>query len=48
MKILRGYKIVALVYLIVTLVNVIWICNYNSDKQVKREVKNNNEVVLNY
>ena len=48
MKIFKGYKIVALVYLVVTLVNVVFICNYSGTKQVKSEVKKENEVVLNY
>ena len=48
MKIFKGYKIVAIVYLVVTLVNVVWICNYNNDRQVKETVKNDNEIVLNY
>lgn len=46
MKIFKGYKGVALIYLIVTLVNVIWVVNYEKPADAKQVSKERN-VVLN-
>ena len=46
MKFLKGYKGVALFYLVLTIVNVIWIVNYDRPEEVK-QVKNETKFVLN-
>lgn len=46
MKIFRGYKGVALIYLVITLVNVIWVVNYEKPVDTKQVSKERN-VVLN-
>lgn len=44
MKLLKDYKGAILIYLVITLVNVIWITNYNNED--KRQVSNDNAVVM--
>ncbi len=46
MKLLKDYKGVALIYLVITLVNVIWVVNYNKPEDVK-QVSNERNIVLN-
>lgn len=46
MKFLKDYKGVALIYLVLTIVNVIWIINYERPEEVK-QVKNETKFVLN-
>ena len=48
MKNKKGYKMVAIIYLVVAVVNVIWICNYKSPSMEKETVKNENQVAVNY
>lgn len=44
MKLLKDYKGAILIYLVITLINVIWITNYNNED--KRQVNNDNTVVM--
>lgn len=46
MKLLKDYKGVALIYLIITLINVIWVVNYNKPEDIK-QVSSERNVVLN-
>lgn len=46
MKLFKGYKGVALIYLIITLINIIWLVNYEKPDEVKQVSKERN-VVLN-
>ena len=46
MKILKDYKGVALIYLVLTIINVIWIVNYDRPEDVE-QVKNETKFVLN-
>lgn len=46
MKLLKDYKGVALIYLIITLVNVAWVVNYDKLNDIKQVSKERN-VVLN-
>lgn len=46
MKLLKDYKGVALIYLVITLINVIWVVNYNKPDDIK-QVSNERNVVLN-
>lgn len=46
MKLLKDYKMVAVVYLIITLVNVVWLVNYERP-QTTSHVSNEKNVVLN-
>lgn len=46
MKLLKGYKGIAIFYLVITIINVLWIVNYNNPSQVNRVEKEKN-VVLN-
>ncbi len=46
MKFLKDYKGVALIYLVITLVNVIWVVNYNRPDDMK-QVNSERNVVLN-
>lgn len=46
MKIFKDYKGVALIYLVITLVNVIWVVNYSNPENVK-QASNEKNVVLN-
>lgn len=46
MKILKDYKGVALIYLILTLVNAIWIIGYDKEETIK-QVSNERNVVIN-
>lgn len=39
MKLLKEYKAVALIYLIITLVNVIWVINYDKPNEIKQVSK---------
>lgn len=45
MKLLKDYKGVALIYLIITLFNVIWIINYEKPGDVKQVQKEKNIVM---
>ena len=44
MKLLKDYKGAILIYLVITLINVIWITNYNNED--KRQLNNDNTVVM--
>ena len=44
MKLLKDYKGAILIYLVITLINVIWVTNYNNED--KRQVSNDNAVVM--
>ena len=44
MKLLKDYNGAILIYLVITLINVIWITNYNNED--KRQVNNDNTVVM--
>lgn len=46
MKLLKDYKGVALIYLVITLINVVWVVNYEKPNDVKQVNKERN-VVLN-
>lgn len=46
MRIFKGYKGVALIYLIITIVNVIWVINYERPTDIKQASEKTN-VVLN-
>lgn len=46
MKFFKGYKGVALIYLAVTLINVIWVVNYERPADIK-QVSEKTNVVLN-
>lgn len=46
MKLLKDYKGVAIIYLVITLVNVIWVVNYNRPDDMK-QVNSERNVVLN-
>lgn len=46
MKVLKDYKGVALIYIVLTLVNVIWVIGYDKQSEVK-QVSNERNVVLN-
>ncbi len=48
MKNLKGYKAAAVIYLIITIVNVFWICNYDSSNHLNEKVENEKNVVVNY
>ena len=44
MKKLRAYKGIAIFYILLTMVNIIWVCNLNEDSEPKF---NNNVLVIN-
>lgn len=46
MKILKDYKGVALIYVVLTLVNVIWVLGYDKEEPIK-QVSNERNVVIN-
>jgi hypothetical protein len=46
MKLLKDYKGVALIYLIITLVNVVWVVNYDKPSE-PNQVSNERNVVIN-
>ena len=46
MKFFKGYKGVALIYLVLTIINVVWIVNYEKPSSEKQESATRN-VVLN-
>ena len=46
MKFLKGYKGVAIIYLVITLINIIWVVNYEKQNDVKQVSKERN-VALN-
>lgn len=46
MRLFKGYKGVALIYLIITIVNVIWVINYERPTDIKQASEKTN-VVLN-
>lgn len=46
MKILKDYKGVAIIYLVITLFNVIWVVNYEKPVDVKR-VQSEKTIVMN-
>jgi hypothetical protein len=46
MKALKGYKKVAMIYLILTIVNVIWVIGYQKPSE-KKEVYKEKSVVVN-
>lgn len=48
MKKLKGYKAATIIYLIITIVNVFWICNYDSSNYSNEKVQNEKNVVVNY
>lgn len=45
MKFLKDYKGVALIYIIITLVNVLWVVNYDRPNEVKQVQKERNVVM---
>lgn len=47
MKFFKGYKGVALIYLVLTIINVVWIVNYEKPSSEK-QVSATRDVVLNY
>lgn len=48
MKKNKGYKAVAIVYLLIAIVNVVFICNFDNNNVAKEKVENNTKVVVNY
>ena len=48
MKNMKGYKAVAIVYLVVAVINVLWICNVDNNKVAQEKVQNDTKVVVNY
>lgn len=46
MKLLKDYKGVALIYLVITLFNVIWVVNYEKPEDIK-QVQKEKTVVMN-
>ena len=44
MKLLKDYKGVALIYLVITLVNIIWVVNYEKPQDLKQVNKERNIV----
>lgn len=46
MKLLKDYKGVALIYIVITLINVIWVVNYEKPSDVSK-VSNEKTVVFN-
>lgn len=46
MKLFKGYKGVALIYLVLTIINVVWIVNYEKPSSEK-QVSATSDVVLN-
>lgn len=46
MKLLKDYKGVALIYLIITLFNIIWVINYEKPNDIK-QVQNERNIVMN-
>lgn len=46
MKLFKGYKGVALIYLVLTIINVVWVVNYEKPS-IKKQVSNDRTVVLN-
>lgn len=47
MKLLKDYKGVALIYLVITLVNVIWFVNFEKPNEEVSRVSNEKTVVFN-
>ncbi|MEE0699263.1 MAG: hypothetical protein U0M66_01545 [Bacilli bacterium] len=45
MKFLKDYKGVALIYIVITLVNVLWMVNYDKPGDVKQVQKERNVVM---
>ena len=46
MKLLKDYKGVAIIYLIITVINILFVVNYNKPNEVK-QVSNEKQVVYN-
>ncbi|HIU39884.1 MAG TPA: hypothetical protein IAB68_01100 [Candidatus Aphodocola excrementigallinarum] len=47
MKLLKDYKGVALIYIVITLINVIWVVNYERPNDIISKVSNEKTVVFN-
>lgn len=48
MKKMKGYKTAAIIYLVITIINVFWICNYDGSNYSTEKVQNEKSVVVNY
>lgn len=46
MKLFKGYKGVAIIYLVLTIINVVWVVNYEKPSSEK-QVSTTRDVVLN-
>ena len=46
MNLFKDYKGVALLYLLITIINVVWVINYEKPNDVK-QVQNEKQVVIN-
>jgi len=46
MKLLKDYKGVAIIYLVITIINILFVVNYNKPNEVK-QVSNEKQVVYN-
>ena len=46
MKLLKDYKRVAIIYLIITIINILFVVNYNKPNEAK-QVSNERQVVYN-
>ena len=46
MKLFKGYKTVAVLYLIITVINIVWVVNYEKPNDIK-QVNKQKDVVLN-
>ncbi len=46
MKFLKDYKGVAVIYLVITLINILWVINYEKPSDIKQVAKEKN-IVLN-
>ena len=46
MKLFKGYKAVAVLYLIITVINIVWVVNYEKPNDIK-QVNKQKDVVLN-
>ena len=47
MKLFKGYKAVALVYLVITILNIIWVVSYNKPSDSIKQVSKEKNIVLN-
>lgn len=47
MKLLKEYKGIAFIYIVLTLVNVLWVVNYEKPIEDTKSVSNEKNIVLN-